>query len=38
MDQLFSKSFYTSGDPKKLIWEESKLQNWYKRNFLNRAN
>lgn len=38
MEHLVKKSFYTKGDPKKLIWEESKLQNWYETHFLNTLN
>ncbi|WP_018344124.1 hypothetical protein [Cytophaga aurantiaca] len=34
LDQLSNATFYTQGDQKKLIWEESNLQNWYTEQFL----
>ncbi len=32
--QILNTDFYTQGDPKELLWEESKLQEWYKNHFL----
>jgi len=31
--RIIDTNFYTSGDPKELLWEESKLQNWYTQHF-----
>lgn len=33
--KILNTDFYTQGDPNELLWEESKLLNWYKEHFLN---
>jgi glycosyltransferase involved in cell wall biosynthesis len=35
--QISHAEFYTQGDQQLLIWEESKLQDWYKEHFLNTS-
>jgi len=34
LNQIFHATFFTRGDQQNLIWEESKLQDWYKEYFL----
>ncbi|WP_072355998.1 glycosyltransferase [Cytophaga hutchinsonii] len=34
-EQILNTEFYTQGNPAELIWEESKLLNWYSEHFLN---
>lgn len=34
LSQISNATFYTKGDQQNLIWEESKLQDWYKEHFL----
>jgi glycosyltransferase involved in cell wall biosynthesis len=34
LNQISNGTFFTKGDQRNLIWEESKLQDWYKKHFL----
>lgn len=37
LSQIMKATFFTRGDYQNLIWEESKLQDWYKEHFLNAS-